>query len=171
MLKCPQCGHENRPGTFCCDNCLWLLSDEGSDTIKVSEELRQELNTAYDSYHAHNLETHLPPQALRMVFETSSKSITLLPKDKPYLIGRRAQTNSYLTIDLSPHNAEDLGVSRRHAMLYMSKKQWFIEDLGSTNGTFINEHRLGKKERYIVQGGDLLQFGLLTALVQIGDVV
>lgn len=33
----------------------------------------------------------------------------------------------------------DVGVSRHHARLIWQNNQWFIEDLGSQNGTFINE--------------------------------
>jgi len=167
MIKCQKCGHENRPGTFSCDNCSWLL-DDGMETIKVSDELRQEINSAYNTQHHHNPNIALPPQALRLTFESTHKSITLSPNNKPYLIGRRNATNSFLSVDLTAHNGDELGVSRRHATLYQVKEGWYIEDLGSTNGTTINDHRLGKKERYIVQSGDLLQFGLLIAQVEIG---
>ena len=30
-------------------------------------------------------------------------------------------------------------VSRKHARVFLSEKQWFVEDLGSTNGTYIND--------------------------------
>lgn len=166
MLKCPKCGHENRPGTFSCEKCFWLLDGE-KETIKVSDELRQELSTAYLSYHGNSIELELPPDALQLHFESTHKSVTLMPNDKPYLIGRSNTTNSFLNVDLTPHKGEELGVSRRHATLYRVREGWFIEDLGSTNGTWINEHRLGTNERYIVQSGDILQFGLLIVQVQI----
>jgi len=167
MLKCPKCGHDNRPGTFSCDNCSWVL-DDGLETIKVSDELMQELSSAYSLRHIHNPDIKLPPQALRLVVEASHKTITLMPNEKPYLVGRRTATNSYLNVDLSVHNGEELGVSRRHAILYQTEEGWIVEDLESTNGTIINDHRLGKKELYIIQTGDLLRFGLLAMQVQIG---
>lgn len=36
-------------------------------------------------------------------------------------------------------------VSRRHARIFFDGKQHWIEDLGSTNGTFLNGRRLGKE--------------------------
>lgn len=32
--------------------------------------------------------------------------------------------------------------SSRHARLYPQGEEWFVEDLGSTNGTYLGEHRV-----------------------------
>ena len=40
----------------------------------------------------------------------------------------------------------DLNVSRRHARLLPSGDGFLIEDLGSGNGTFVNEHQVSRKE-------------------------
>lgn len=45
-------------------------------------------------------------------------------------------------IDLAPFGGGSLGVSRAHAILRFRNGQWDIEDLGSTNGTFLNDHQL-----------------------------
>ena len=37
---------------------------------------------------------------------------------------------------------DDDYVSTRHARIASSGDQWFVEDLGSTNGTYIGSHRL-----------------------------
>lgn len=36
----------------------------------------------------------------------------------------------------------DSSVSSRHARVYQSDGEWYIEDLGSTNGTYVNERPL-----------------------------
>jgi two-component system, cell cycle response regulator len=52
---------------------------------------------------------------------------------------------------------EDGGVSRRHARLTCrSDGRYFVEDLGSTNGTFVGPQRVGVSE---VRPGDRLQIG------------
>lgn len=36
----------------------------------------------------------------------------------------------------------DMGVSKKHARVYAKKGEWFIEDLGSSNGTYVNDQRI-----------------------------
>jgi len=60
-----------------------------------------------------------------------------LPTDprRPLLLGRRDRRLAAPDIDLSP----DRRVSRRHARLWWTDGEWQIEDLGSTNGTLIDD--------------------------------
>ena len=51
----------------------------------------------------------------------------------------------------------DPKVSRRHAELTFTGSDWSIEDLNSTNGTFVNNRRI---TRCPLRNGDLLTFGL-----------
>ena len=50
----------------------------------------------------------------------------------------------------------DLELSRRHLKLYTEDKRWFVEDLGSTNGTYVNKLRV---DRYMVNPGDKIKAG------------
>lgn len=52
---------------------------------------------------------------------------------------------------------ENAAVSRRHARLTWEGGQVFVEDLGSSNGTFLNEVRIARKSA--VQPGDSLRLG------------
>jgi hypothetical protein len=51
--------------------------------------------------------------------------------------------------------------SSRHAKLYVAARpgRLKVEDLGSTNGTYVNERRLEPNERRSVEHGDTLRFG------------
>jgi pSer/pThr/pTyr-binding forkhead associated (FHA) protein len=53
--------------------------------------------------------------------------------EAPILVGRGADAAIRLDDDY---------VSTRHARIARSGDQWFVEDLGSTNGTYIGSHRL-----------------------------
>ena len=59
-----------------------------------------------------------------------------------------------LRLDIRPHDPE---ISRHHAVLTFDGRGFFAEDLGSTNGTFVNEERLVGKRR--VHHGDLVRCG------------
>ena len=59
---------------------------------------------------------------------------------------------------------DDPSVSRRHAEAVATEEGWVIRDLGSLNGTFINEVRIGRADRRILPG-DTVQCGNLSLLV------
>ena len=52
---------------------------------------------------------------------------------------------------------EDTYVSQLHARVYVSSGETLVEDLGSTNGTYLNNERLSTARR--LQRGDVLQTG------------
>lgn len=64
-------------------------------------------------------------------------------------------------INLEPVGGLPAGVSRRHARLFEHEGQLFLEDLGSTNGSYVNERRLRPYEPAPVRPGDVIALGLL----------
>jgi pSer/pThr/pTyr-binding forkhead associated (FHA) protein len=56
----------------------------------------------------------------------------------------------------------DPTVSRHHATLTLAEDGAWIEDVGSTNGTFVNGAPLSRDSRNRVQDGDTLKFGSVT---------
>lgn len=74
-----------------------------------------------------------------------------IPLTESLSIGRYADNDLALG---DPH------VSANHARIYWLRGSWYLEDLGSTNGTFLNGKRIRGKKR--LQRGDLLQIGDIT---------
>jgi hypothetical protein len=70
-------------------------------------------------------------------------------------IGRwDADSGIFPDVDLDEDDTE-AKVSRRHARIVNHNSQFFIEDLGSTNGTFVNRgRRLLPGKRHMLQNGD-----------------
>jgi ABC-type multidrug transport system ATPase subunit len=62
---------------------------------------------------------------------------------------------------------ESPGVSRRHARIYLQNEQVYVEDLGSSNGTFLNGERLEMPRR--LKHGDQVRLGRAVTLVYEGD--
>jgi pSer/pThr/pTyr-binding forkhead associated (FHA) protein len=61
---------------------------------------------------------------------------------------------------------QDETISARHARITYTAGQWILEDLGSKNGTYVND--LPLEQALVVTYGDRLTFGSLTALLMSG---
>ena len=80
--------------------------------------------------------------------------------DGPITLGRGhpgAQSRMY--VDLGNYGAFDKGVSRNHARIKRQGRAFLIEDLGSSNGTFVNGHSLGPNEACPIRNGDEVRLG------------
>ena len=73
-----------------------------------------------------------------VVTEGSLRGTTLTLGQAPVLIGRAPESTLVLDDDYA---------SARHARIYQQDGEWFVEDLGSTNGTFIGPNRLTQPVR------------------------
>ena len=58
-------------------------------------------------------------------------------------------------------------VSAKHAHLSYHHSNWWITDLGSKNGTYLNQDEV--KEPHVLTSGDKLQCGQVVLLVSISD--
>jgi hypothetical protein len=76
----------------------------------------------------------------------SGTKITL--GDQPILIGRADDSTLVLTDDFA---------SSRHARLTNRGGQWYVEDLGSTNGTYLDQQRV--QGPLLVQTGQPIRIG------------
>jgi hypothetical protein len=79
----------------------------------------------------------------------------------------RAVHGIHPDLDLMPYGAEELGVSRLHAMLRPTEAQLLLLDLDSSNGTFCNRQRCTGNTPLEVQDHDIIRFGALAFRVNI----
>src|SRR5215210_7928505 len=77
--------------------------------------------------------------------------------DKPIIVGRSSDLDMVLVEDM---------VSRKHARITMQQDQIWIEDLGSTNGTFVNGEKI---KRARLKEGDRVLIGTLILKVIAGE--
>jgi PAS domain S-box-containing protein len=70
--------------------------------------------------------------------------------------------NDVTTIGRSSGNSiiiKDLSISRKHAKVTLSGEKYFIEDLGSQNGTWINGHSMSPGYQIQLKEGDFISIG------------
>ena len=61
---------------------------------------------------------------------------------------------------------EGEGLSRKHARIFRDETGWQVEDLGSTNGTHVNDVKITRQH---LNDGDLLRFGVAICKFLSGD--
>ena len=95
------------------------------DAASTSFEWLAEVWVDPDWYQTQEAEDPCPSPGLPTIMPLRHRSV---------LLGRVSTSrNTHPEIDLS----SDPGVSRRHAQLTTDGTRWFVEDLGSSNGTFV----------------------------------
>ncbi|MBN1564055.1 MAG: FHA domain-containing protein [Anaerolineae bacterium] len=79
------------------------------------------------------------------------------------VLGRTASSDG--CIDLTEFGAVDLGVSREHAKLTRQSATIMVQDLGSTNGTYLNGQKLLPYQPRVLRNEDELSLGELVLRV------
>jgi hypothetical protein len=84
------------------------------------------------------------------------------------VIGRKAETSSLVSealLDLAPLGGYARGISRRHAVIQRTEHGYEILDLGSVNGTWLNDERLAPHKNYPLASGSHLRLGSMRLYV------
>lgn len=104
----------------------------------------------------------------RLFIATSGVALAIPMLDE-VLIGRTDPTQLQPPdLDLQPYGGGSAGVSRQHARFLRREEGWYIEDLQSTNGTYVNEVRLLPHRPVRLHSGDLVRFAQLTLVFEEG---
>ncbi|HLJ81587.1 MAG TPA: FHA domain-containing protein [Ktedonobacterales bacterium] len=190
MLQCQKCFHELPDGTMFCDVCgTSLLS--GAPAPKsdaASAGVFESYRVTPSQLPRTDMTPATPPRAFgnarggmeqtrtdggirvatsrRIRLRLSNGKTFELTGKSDYLIGRRDhRLERQPDVDLTDWNGAAYGVSRQHAMIYVTEDGIWIEDLESLNETIRNEYRLMPRQRYPLEDGDELRLGSITLLV------
>jgi hypothetical protein len=119
---------------------ITTLEQEQEKIIVLLERHRAELRQLQLSYEELTRPAVHAPVELVL---PNNQRVPLDAQNAEYVIGwRDARSLVGPEIDLTDIGGSSLGVSRKHAVLRSSAGQWTIEDMGSTNGTYVNESPL-----------------------------
>lgn len=110
--------------------------------------------------------TQLQPSA-RQLLHLQTNTIIELPPLQVVHIGKPNETIAP-DLDVSSFPCAEV-VSRIHANIRLEGENYYIEDVGSANGTYINHNVLAKGNRHLLQTGDRIGLGkgdLVTLIFQ-----
>ena len=143
---CNQCGHRNPPSSSFCSSCGAVLDMPDERTVVIAQvDALQDLPGPSD-----NASIRLGDVQGHGVLVIRSGDMTgsrfTLSKDVT-LIGRHPESDILL---------DDITVSRRHAEVIKTASALIVRDLGSLNGTYVNQTRV---DEFALKHGDELQVG------------
>jgi hypothetical protein len=143
-VYCPECGFQNPISANYCSKCGALLVKEDATDSTMTYSL-DEGAPADPSPPLEELGTEGPALVVRAGGGRTGEHFA--PSGDRTLIGRSPDCDIFL---------DDVTVSRKHAVLVERDGSFFIEDMGSLNGTFLNRKRI---ESAPLEDGDELQIG------------
>ena len=163
---CPNCKFVNPHGALYCQKCYGVLID----TVGMSktETLNRRPSTpavSTEQIREHRLAEAqaMAPYTVALYFESDPKPLLIL-LTKQAIIGRGTPVDEQMRVDLSAYHALEKGVSRQHAILKrVNATTVTIEDMGSNNGTWLNDALLQPYRAAIIISGSDLRLAKLNA--------
>jgi len=145
-IFCNQCGHRNPPESNFCSSCGAALDSLDDRTITIS---------AVDP-----LQESGPEDDIVVPVGDLEHGVGVLIVRAGSQAGTRFPIIDGLT-ELGRHPAsaislDDITVSRRHAEIERTPEGYVVRDVGSLNGTYVNQERI---EQAVLHHGDELQIG------------
>lgn len=156
---CPQCGSKNERDIFCSHCGTKLVEDGGVPTMLFGDS---GVGGTATSRLAGDGPTASGGARVNLHLVRSGQ-ILPVGSDGEYIVGRVSDGQSVLPdIDLEPYNGYESGVSRLHVRIRIDGEAVWITDLGSANGTQINNKALSPHQDYRLGDKDMLRLGKLS---------
>jgi FHA domain/zinc-ribbon domain len=142
---CPECGFANADGANYCQRCgAFLAQSEGQGgattaTYKIGE------TGEIEEIDLEDVTARGAALVIRAGGGRAGESFAL--QGDRLTVGRRPDSDIFL---------DDVTVSRDHAIIVHRGNEYFLDDCGSLNGTYVNRRRI---ESHRLGDGDELQIG------------
>ena len=167
MIICPNCHHSELQGAIFCSQCGALLSGGTRRTTQKVQQTTGQLMSDQPS------PPPIPAVELQVpitLFVVESGQILQPENQEEFTLGRSAEKQPISPdIDLSPFRGYELGVSRLHALIRKEGRKVVAMDLGSVNGTRLNNLKIPPHKPCALNHGDILSLGKLKIQVLIRD--
>ncbi|HTR19828.1 MAG TPA: FHA domain-containing protein [Gemmatimonadales bacterium] len=144
-MHCTECGFVNNEGANYCQRCGALLPRAEGDGDPATATYRIGETGELVPVEIGDVTERGPAFVIRAGGGRVGESF---PVDGERMsIGRRPDSEVFL---------DDITVSRDHALLINRGDDWYLDDCGSLNGTYVNRERI---ESHRLQEGDEVQIG------------
>jgi hypothetical protein len=144
-LHCTECGFVNGEGANYCQRCGALLPRADGSGEPVTATYRIDETGELVPVELEEVTSHGPALVIRAGGGRVGESFAV--NGERMSIGRRPEAEVFL---------DDVTVSRDHALLVRRAENWYLDDCGSLNGTYVNRSRI---ESHRLEDGDEVQIG------------
>lgn len=157
---CLVCNYVNPASATRCAQCNAPL--RVSQTVHLTGDVDGQITQEYELEHV-----DLDPGTMALYFVGRSQPL-VVPVEDGVILGRFTPDAPLPVIDLSDYSAGLLGVSRQHASITPTDEGYVIEDLDSSNGTFVNETPVPAQVPRLLRSHDQVRLGGLIMFVRFG---
>ena len=160
---CPICKNKNDRDAIICVHCGASLEINFPESATTRTTDVQTTFTGKAGEWLYD-ESVIPVGSIAVYVEGASKPV-FLSSEKEFLVGRKVDENSEVLLDLSTLGGYHLGLSRLHALIRRNAHGYEIMDLGSSNGTWLNDERLVAHRPYPLTNGSQLRLARMRLFV------
>lgn len=173
MPVCPTCGHENPFSALICAKCYTLLTTQPLTTARIRETTNlasgAQIPLTNTSLPFPKSPGRLGPDVVALYVNRTPQPI-IIEIARQAILGRHTPNSSTQPrVDLTAYGAFERGVSRMHAAIRRVGKGLAIEDLASSNGTWLNGSRLPPFVTSDVKSGDTVNLSHLEVQIFYDD--
>ena len=174
MPVCPTCGHENAFSALICAKCYTLLTTaQPLGTVSLRGTTNLSPGGLFPPKPAgvslHDSPGRLGPDVVALYVNRTPEPI-IIEIARQAILGRNTPNSSTQPrVDLTKYGAFEMGVSRMHAAIRRAGKSLAIEDLASSNGTWLNGNRLPPFVTSDVKSGDTVNLSHLEVQIFYDD--
>jgi hypothetical protein len=165
---CPTCHTRNELSAIVCVHCGATLDDPFVDaayktrTAALNETETSELVSAWLT--EETTELTVPDSGVAFYVDGHSMP-AYMDSQAEFVLGRSAGPTSEPLLDLAPFGGYSLGLSRRHALIRRTANGYEVMDLGSVNGTWLDDEKLVPHQPRAVLSGSHLRLGRMRLFV------
>ena len=164
---CPVCNTRNELEAIVCGHCGASLNDSLNEFGHKTKTTDMEAVTP-EMIRDWSLKNAVIPEAPEIgiaVYIEGKPNPAHIDTKEEFVLGRKAGMTEGLIVDFGPFGAYSLGLSRRHVAIRRSDHGYDVMDLGSVNGTWLNEERLIPHKTYRLPSGSHLRLGRMQIFV------
>lgn len=161
---CPVCKNKNELEAMICIHCGAELEDPFMDPGAKTKTTDMPALVPQGRKDFSVNDTTVPDHGIAVYVEGVVDPVYTDSKAE-FVIGRKVGTTSEGLLDLSPLGGYHLGLSRRHAVIRRGEHGYELLDLGSVNGTWLNDEKLAPHQYYALPSGSQLRLGRMRLFV------